>query len=263
MKSIVIACVKGGVGKTHCTAELLKSFRRKGYRVVGLDCDYRSPNLPYEFEGLEDPELLQRGDGDKLIPPVSKEGIPIFSLHYFWPLESAVEVRDKEAMDDIRQILKPGIIDWGYDPDFMIIDTPPDSTGTLNVAFQSPRLLGCIVVCQPSRVSRADAERTICLLREREVPILGIICNQSYIEGSRVPLFDLKLSDIQDLANKYSLPNVWEVPHSPQLQPYFDDIVTSLSSTQPTVLSRLEYDDKAISMLGKLGKLLEALRGKD
>ena len=148
--SLIVACCKGGVGKTVVTANLAKALRRAGHRVAALDVDYRSPDLPYLFDGLEDPELLQRGSGDSLIPPVSKEGIPVFSLHYFWSPESAVEVKDEEAMDDVRQILRPGIIDWQQDLDYLVIDTPPDSTGTLTVVFEAPNLRGVIIVCQPS-----------------------------------------------------------------------------------------------------------------
>lgn len=261
MKSIICCCCKGGVGKTIVTANLAKALRRAGHKVGALDVDYRSPDLPYLFDGLEDPELLQRGSGDRLIPPVSKEGIPVFSLHYFWSTEAAVEVKDSEAMDDIRQILKPGIIDWGQDLDYLICDTPPDSTGTLTVALEAPSLMGVIVVCQPSRVSKADTERTICLLREKEVPILGIICNQAYLEGSGISLFDLTVADIEALAVKYTLPAVWEVPHSPNLGPYFDKIVESLKTIKPVVLKVPKPDDRALESLSKLPKLLKALRG--
>lgn len=262
MESIVISAIKGGVGKTHCAAELLKALRRKGYKVAGLDLDYRAPNLPFEFEGLEDPELLRRGSGDRLIPPVSKEGIPVFSLHYFWSTESAVEVKDSEATDDVRQILRPGIIDWGFETDFLVLDTPPDAVGALTIAFEAPNLMGVIIVCQPSRVSRADAERTICLLREKEVPILGIICNQAWLENSKVSLFDLTVSDIQALAVKYTLPKVWAVPHSSHLDPYFDDIAESIKTIKPTILKVTQPDEKALESLAKLPKLLKALRGR-
>lgn len=261
METIILASLKGGTGKTTCTANLAKALRRAGYKVGALDVDYRSPDLPYLFEGLEDPELLQRGSGDRLIPPVSREGIPVFSLHYFWSPESAVEVKDSEATDDVRQILRPGIIDWRQDLDYLVIDTPPDSTGTLTIAFEAPNLMGVMVVCQPNKPSRADTERTICLLREKEVPVLGIICNQAYLENSETPLFDLRISDIQALADKYSLPRVWGVPHSPQLGPYFDDIVESLNSIKPVVLKVPKPDEKALKALAKLPKLLKALRG--
>jgi len=262
MTSIVLTSLKGGCGKTKCAAEIAKSLRRRNSKVAIVDVDYHAPNVVFEFEGLDDPELLQRDSGDRLIPPTSKEGIPIMSMWYFWNPEGAVEIKDKEAMDDVRQILTPGVVDWGFKLDYLVCDTPPDSVGVVSVAYQAPNPLA-LVICQPSRVSRADAERTICLLREKEVPILGIICNQAYLENSRVSLFDLQISDIQALADKYSLPRVWGVPHSSNLGPYFNNIVESLETIQPTVLKVTKPDERALRILGKLPKLLEALRVKD
>lgn len=262
MKSLVLTSLKGGCGKTHCAAELAKSLRRHSYKVAIIDADYHAPNIVFEFEGLDDPELLQRGSGDKLIPPVSQEGIPVFSMWYFWNPASAVEVSDKEAITDVKQAMESGVIDWGFEPDFLVVDTPPDSTGVISIAYQAPSPL-TLIVCQPSRVSRADCERTICLLREKEVPILGIICNQSHLENSKISLFDLQVSDIQALADKYSLPRVWEVPHSPHLGPYFDAIAESIQSISPVVLKVPKPDEEALQRLAKLPKLLQALRGGD
>lgn len=251
------------MGKSTCAAELARALRRANYKVAAIDVDYHAPNLPFFFEGLEDPEMLCRGSGDKLIPPVSKEGIAVFSLHYLWPPEAAVEVKDEVAIEDVKQILAPGIIDWGFEPDYLVIDTPPDSTGVITVAFESPNLLGALVVCQPSRVSRADAERTICLLREKQVPIMGIIVNQAYLENSQRSLFDLKVDDIQALADKYALPKVWAVPHSNNLAPHFDGIVESLESIKPVTLKIKEYDDKALRQFGRFAMILKALGGRN
>jgi Mrp family chromosome partitioning ATPase len=262
MKSLICTSLKGGCGKTTVCAHLAKALKRIGYKVACLDLDYRAPNLPFLFEGLEDPGLLQRGGGDRLIPPVSKDGIPVFSLHYFWSPEVAVEVSDKEAIADAKQILTPGVIDWQFEPDYLVIDTAPETTGHIIVAFQAPNP-SAIVISQPSRVSRADSERTICLLREKRVPILGIICNESYLENSKVSLFDLQLSDIQALADKYSLPKVWSVPHSSNLAPHFDSIVKDLPLIKPAVLKPIEYDDRALRQIAKLGKILRALGDKN
>lgn len=261
MKSLVLISLKGGCGKSTCAAELSRALKRANYKVAALDLDYHAPNLPFFFEGLEDPELLQRGSGDSLVPPVSKEGIPIFSLHHFWPPEVAVEVKDEIAIDDVKQILTPGIIDWGFLLDFLVVDTPPDSVGVITIAFQAPNPLA-LVVCQPSRVSRADAQRTISLLREKQVPILGIICNQAWFEGSHKPLFDLKVEDIQALADKYALPKVWAVPHSDNLAPHFDAIVKSLDTIKPVTLKVKEYSEEPLRQMGKLAKILKALGGK-
>lgn len=261
--TICIASLKGGTGKTTCSVELARALRRAGNRVAIADLDYRAPTLPYLFKGLEDPELLRRGKADTLIPPISKEGIAVFSLHYYWSPDSAVEVPDEIAMEDVKQILTPGIINWGSEVDYLVLDTPPSTAGIISIAFLSPNLLGAIVVSQPSRVSRADAERTICLLREKQVPILGIICNQAYLENSKVSLFDLQASDIKTLADKYSLPKIWSVPHSSNLAPYFDSIVQDLPTIKPTILKPIEYGDKALKQIAKLGKILRVLGGKN
>lgn len=265
MKTIVVTCLKGGCGKTTCTAGLIKALRRRGFNVGGLDADYRAPNLPFFF-GLEELELLQRTEGDVLIAPKSVEGIPIFSLHHLWPPDQAVMVSNEDAIEDMRQILTPGLVDWGDPLDYLVIDTPPDSVGTISIALDTPNLWGCIVICQPSRVSRADAMRTISLLREKEVPIASVIINQAYLDGMPdrppVTLFDLKPVQLADEFRQLGIRDVHLVPHARVLDAYFDHIVDSLLTASLVTLKVTRSSEEPWRRVSKLLKVLRALKGE-
>ena len=262
MRTIVVTSLKGGVGKSTCSSELIKALHRTGLRVGGLDVDYRAPNLPFFF-GLDSPDQLRRGHEDSLIPPKSAEGIPIFSLHFMWPPGQAVMVGNEEAMLEVAQMLQPKVIDWGEPLDYLVVDTPPDSVGTIAVVLKATDLWGCVVVCQPSRVSRTDAERTISLLREVSAPVLGLIINQAYLWPDHSPLFDLTEQDIRAMAAEKGIHNCWAVPHRRDgLGPFFDKIVRQFQRLTPEVLPKPVLREEPWNELMAISRLLNGLLKK-
>lgn len=227
MQLILVTGLKGGVGKTTTSVELARALTRAGKRVAILDIDYRTPNVPVAMDA-EDTELSHTYEGDVLIPPVI-DGIKLMSMAYIWPPGKAVQVKDDDAMEDVRHLLTPGIVNWDHESgptEYLVVDTPPTSVGVVEVALTAPNVRGAVIVSHASRVSRHDARQTIDLFRESEVPILGMVCNQS-VDTRGEMRYDLEPRDIEALAAEYGLPYLATVPHTRDravMEPCFDAI---------------------------------------
>ena len=253
MRLVVICSLKGGVGKTTVAIGTARALRDKGYKVGILDLDYRTPNIPVALDdGVA--RLNHTYNGDVLIPPVI-EGIRVMSMAYIWPDWKCVQVEDSDAMEDVRHLLTPGIIDWS-DVDYLVVDTPPTSTGVVRVALEASGIVGAIVVTHSSRVSRMDAVRTIDLFAEKEVPIIGLVCNQSVGEDGELR-YDLSPDDIKKVAQDYNIPYLGTIPHSRgDLSSYFSDMADTILSNNPVTLKIKEPDKEPWKKLLSLTRLL-------
>jgi len=249
MKKLLSVGLKGGVGKTTVAVGIAKALSRKGLKVGVLDLDYRTPNVLLALGGNS--ELGHQYEGDILIPP-SINGIKAMSMAYIWPDWKCVLVEDKDAMEDVIHLLTPGIISWG-DLDYLIIDTPPTSTGVVKVALESEGIMGAVIVSHASSFSKMDTVRTLDLFAEKEVPILGIVCNQS-IGDDGENRYDLSPKDIQELSNKYKVNYLATIPHTKNLDPHFDALVQKVLSVSPSILKLNEPKEETWKKLLSLAR---------
>jgi Mrp family chromosome partitioning ATPase len=233
MKTVLSASVKGGVGKTTVAVGVAQALQRKGFKVGILDLDYRAPCVPIVLN-IED-ATLGRTEGDALVP-VQVGGLHVFSMAFIWPASKCVQVEDNDATDDVRQLLTTGVIAWP-DLDFLVLDSPPTSSGIVRVALESAEAAGAVIVSHPSRVSRADTVRTLDLFSEKQVPVFGLCSNQGVDERGE-NRFDLQDQDIIDLAALYGLPWCFCIPHTRTLEPHFDGLAQCILSTQPVLLAK-------------------------
>jgi ATP-binding protein involved in chromosome partitioning len=233
VKTILSASVKGGVGKTTVAVGVAQALQRKGFQVGILDLDYRAPCVPIVLN-IED-GVLGRTENDAMVP-VQVEGLHVFSMAFIWPASKCVQVEDNDATDDVRQLLAPGVIAWP-NLDYLVLDSPPTSSGIVRVALERSEAAGALIVSHPSRVSRADTVRTLDLFAEKQVPVFGLISNQGIDEHGQ-DRFDLQDQDIIDLAARYSLPWCFCIPHTRDLNPHFDGLAASILSTQPVLLAK-------------------------
>lgn len=254
-KTILSCSLKGGTGKTTVAINTARSLLKQGYKVGILDIDYRTPNVPVALDdGVA--RLSHTYDGDILIPPVI-EGIKVFSMAYIWPDWKCVMVDDNQAMDDVLHLFAAGIIDWG-ELDYLVIDTPPTSVGVVQIALEADSVVGALIVSHASRVSRMDIIRTLDLFAEKEVPIIGIICNQSVGEDGKLR-YDLSPSDIEAVAKEYGVQYLGSIPHITDplvLQKCFDSISEKILATEPVTLHMKEVDDKVWKTLKQLSQRL-------
>jgi len=255
--AIVISAVKGGTGKTKVTAGIGKALARQGKRVAFLDLDYFAPNLDVELE-VTDP---LEGDGcGHVLPSHTPDGSQFMSLGQIYVTDQAVTVGEDAAIYDIKQLLKPETIQW--EPfDYMVIDTAPTSSGVIQACLLIPGLLGTILISQPSRVSRADLYRSISLMKDKQVPVLGAVVNQAYYVcpscGATSPAYDLTPEDIEAVVSKYHVPVLGKIPHAGNLDKYFDELAIAVMAATPVLLA----GEKRVSpiprkMMGCIGRVI-------
>ena len=233
MKTILSCSVKGGVGKTTVAVGIAQGLQRKGYKVGILDLDYRAPCVPIVLNAED--AVLGRTANDAFVP-VQVDGLYMFSMAFIWPAAKCIQVEDDAAAADVRQLLTPGVIAWP-DLDFLVLDTPPTSSGIVRVALEHSEASGAVVISHPSRVSRADTLRTLDLFSEKQVPVFGLVSNQGVDEQGQ-PRFDLLDQDIQALASLYHIPWCLCIPHTKQLAPHFDGLADRILGTRPVLLAK-------------------------
>lgn len=251
MRVIPVCATKGGVGKTKVCLGIGRVLKRKGYRVGFLDVDWVAPNLHIELGIDKDPHLvLESGVGDTIHPIVSPEGFPLVSSAFIFPANQAVMMDEESKVNDIIEITSPGVVHWG-DLDYLMMDTPPTTARFVQAALAVKDLYGVVLVTQPAASSLADLLRTISLLRELQVPLMGLVGNQVYVvcpHGERINLFEFSEKDIDDFCRVQGVPYLGSIPHviPSEGYPSLDRIVDEMLSRppirlKPQVVSALPY----------------------
>jgi ATP-binding protein involved in chromosome partitioning len=108
-------------------------------------------------------------------------------------------------------------VDWGT-LDVLVVDLPP-GTGDVPLSLQQAIALdGALVVTTPQAVARADAARAAAMLRELEIPVLGVIENMSSAVcphcGGDVPLFP---DAGGDRSQSFGAPVLGRIPFGPEI----------------------------------------------
>jgi len=262
MRIVPVMATKGGVGKSKVCVSLGRALKGKNLRVGFLDVDWVAPNLHVEL-GI-DPEsglVLQSGVGDTIQPIISPEGFPLVSSAFIFPPDQAVSMDEESTIKDIVEITTPGVIAWG-DLDYLIMDTPPTTAKFVHAALQIKDLHGVVLVTQPATTSIADLLRTISLLRDLHVPLLGLIGNQVYLvcpHGEKINLYDLAEEDIHSFCKSQGVPYLGSVPHIvPTLgYPHLDGVVDNLVSQSPVYLEESKVSTLPYRMVLSLARRIK------
>ena len=244
MKVIPVMATKGGTGKTKVCVSLGRALKSRNLKVGFLDVDWIAPNLHIELGILRESGLvLSEGVGEIIEPIMSPEGFPLVSSAFVFPPDQAVSMDEESTIKDIEEIIKPGVINWEVDGplDYLLMDTPPTTARFIQAALRIPGLHGVVLVAQPASTSLADLFRTVSLLKDIGIPVLGLVGNQVYIvcpHGERLNLYDLGEEDIREFCRSQGVPYFGSIPHVvPGLGPlHLDGIVDSLVNADPVIL---------------------------
>lgn len=192
-KIIAISGGKGGIGKSSVSATLAASLAKKGHKVGLLDLDFSGPST-HIILGIRNYDFPKE---DKGIIPSKYFGIKFMSIISFAG-ENPAPLRGIDISNAIIELL--AITQWGS-LDFLIIDMPPGIGDTTLDIIRTMKRVKFIMISTPSKLAFEIVKKSINLLLELKVPIIGIIENMKFSENSSIKI----------QVEKYQLPFLGEI----------------------------------------------------
>lgn len=185
VKVIAVAAGKGGVGKTHVTANLAVSLGALGRRVVVLDADFGLANLDLML-GLQ-PRLTLANvlDGDCTLEEVLLEGPR--GIHVVPAASGLARMAELDVTAQATLIRAFGTLQRPVD--VLLVDTAAGlGGGVLNLAQAAHHVL--VVVCdEPASITDAYGLVKV-LSRDRGVRRFQVLANQVRSLGEGEALFN-------------------------------------------------------------------------
>jgi ATP-binding protein involved in chromosome partitioning len=182
---IVVLGGKGGVGKSTISVNLALTLAAMGRSVGILDADLNGPDIPHML-GVH-PTDGHRGMRWKLMSreltprsfrrkPIVRYELELMSVGFVVPERSPLAVTGRALVSSLLNYL---LFEVGWQADVLILDAPPGTGEELHVMTQELPVSGALFVTTPQDLAQMDAERTVALLRERQVPVIGLIQNMA------------------------------------------------------------------------------------
>lgn len=205
---IAVGSGKGGVGKTTLSALLALALKEEGFSVGIYDLDFYGPNVLLILDSSQKLPLLSL-EGYK---PVDIQGIKVMSLSLLVSEKEPIFMRGLMAGKLLQELTQR--VFWGP-LDFLILDLPP-GTGDIFLTMLdlfSPD--GFLLVTTPHKLSLWDTRRTISILKEKNIPLLGIVKNmgglfkkeeafQNFLDEIKIPLI-CEIPFMEELSERESL----------------------------------------------------------
>lgn len=213
---LFIVSGKGGVGKSSVSVNIAAGLAAKGNKVGIIDVDIHGPSVPRllglsgGLDGYEDAE------GKKHIKPKSyNENLYAVSMDSLLKdPDQAVLWRGPMKTSAIKQFISD--VDWG-ELDYLVIDSPPGTGDEHMTVLKTIKDALCVVVTTPQELSLADVRKAVNFLQYAKANILGVVENMSGLIcphcAGEISLF--KKGGGKDLADKYGLPFLGEIPLDP------------------------------------------------
>ncbi len=182
-KKLAIFALKGGTGKTTVTGSLGLALKRLGYKVGFMDQDITGPKLP-GFLGMSKPYPHPEVNvATSKMYPIRHDGYEIFSLAFrfddgaiMWHGGEEQGMKGTGISALVKQMLAH--VAFSEDRDFILYDLPPSSSDPALSFFETLKdLWGVILVCQPTKQSVDDIVRSLDLIEQKRIPLLGMVGN--------------------------------------------------------------------------------------
>lgn len=235
---VAVASGKGGVGKSAVTANLAAALARRGHRVGALDADLNGPSLS-RMLGVTGSALEDGPDGVR--PARSAGGVRVVSMELLqdeadaplrWrgdPGGHGYLWRGSMESGALREFLSD--VAWG-ELDLLLVDVPPGTDRIARLLELVPRPSVVLLVTTPSEMARAVVTRSARLVREADVPAIGLVSNMTELVcpdcGRREPLY--RDDGARRLAEETGLEEWARIPFDPRL-------ATATDGGRPLVLS--------------------------
>jgi ATP-binding protein involved in chromosome partitioning len=202
---IAVASGKGGVGKSLVASTLALNLAKKGHKVGLLDLDLYGPSS-HIILGITD---LHFPEEDKGIIPPKINDIHFMSIVYFTE-DKPSPFRGVDITNIIIELL--AITQW-KDLDYLIIDMPPGIGDEVLDVIKYVKNGEFLVVTTPSKVSIGAVGKLLKILKELDLPIIGVLENMKMTES----LF------IKDTISKMSMPYIGSISFDHDLEEAIGD----------------------------------------
>jgi ATP-binding protein involved in chromosome partitioning len=202
---IAVASGKGGVGKSLVASTLSLNLAKKGHKVGFLDLDLYGPSS-HIILGITD---LNFPEEDKGIIPPEINDIHFMSIVYFTE-DKPSPFRGVDITNIIIELL--AITQW-KELDYLIIDMPPGIGDEVLDVIKYVKNGEFLVVTTPSKVSMGAVGKLLKILKELDIPIIGVLENMKMTES----LF------IKDTISKMSMPYIGSISFDHDLEEAIGD----------------------------------------
>ncbi|MHB8578053.1 MAG: P-loop NTPase [Dehalococcoidia bacterium] len=174
---------KGGVGKSTLAVNLALTLSAMGMRVGLIDGDLNGPDIPHLLGIPPDrhPSRLRTRSMGEVGPagwrrPLERFGVEVLSVGLEVPERFPPVISTRQL---VSQLLRGFIFQTAWSADILVIDAPPGTGEELQVMARELPLSGVVFITTPQDLAQMDAERTLTLMRERGVPVIGMVQNMA------------------------------------------------------------------------------------
>lgn len=184
---VVILGGKGGVGKSTIAVNLAITLAAMGQRVGLLDGDLNAPDL-HHLLGISAPQGVSNDQWDlwrtSVLPPsgwlrpVTRYGMDVASIGLSFADTMAPTISGRET---IAALLRRLVFETSWSADILVIDAPPGTGEEVQVMLGQLPISGALMVTTPQDLAQMDAGRTVSLLRDSGIPVIGMVQNMAYM----------------------------------------------------------------------------------
>lgn len=182
-KIIGVVALKGGVGKTSCTANIASALARLGKQVLAVDANFSTPNLSYHF-GLLQPE----GDLRKVL---SNKVKPQSAIYEYAKQLHVLPMASSRAPPSDVFALKKKLADVSQWYDYIMIDASPNVHSEVIHAIAASDEL--FIVTSPDVPTLSATVHAVRVAKRKGTPIRGLIVNR--VRGKT---FELSIDEIEE-----------------------------------------------------------------
>jgi len=171
-KVIAVAGGKGGIGKSTIASLLALVLADSNKKVGLLDLDFTGAST-HTILGIDEFHFPDEDEG--IIPP-KYHGISYITIANFTQ-DHAAPMRGLDITNAILEIL--AITRWD-ELDYLIIDMPPGINDTTLDIIRLIKNIEFCIVTTPSKITTGVVKKSVDLLQELNIPILGILENMTF-----------------------------------------------------------------------------------